>query len=99
MIVRTPTKRLVLLTSIAAALGFAGGLAAWVLVHLIDVITNVALFHTWSTEHHTLDELHPSWPLLVAAVVGALLISSLARWAPVIKGHGIPEAMEAVLTK
>ena len=30
---------------------------------------------------------------------GALLISLLAKWAPVIRGHGIPEAMEAVLTK
>ena len=99
MISRTPTKRLVLMTSIAAGLGVAGGLAAWVLVHLIDVITNVALFHELSIEHRTLDELQPSWSLYVAAVGGALLISLLAKWAPVIRGHGIPEAMEAVLTK
>ena len=39
------------------------------------------------------------WPLFAAAVAGALLISLLARWAPLIRGHGIPEAMEAVLTK
>jgi H+/Cl- antiporter ClcA/predicted transcriptional regulator len=32
-------------------------------------------------------------------MLGALLISLLARWAPVIRGHGIPEAMEAVLTR
>lgn len=99
MISRTPTKRLVLMTSIAAGLGVAGGLAAWVLVHLIDIITNVALFHELSIEHRTLDELQPSWSLYVAAVGGALLISLLAKWAPVIRGHGIPEAMEAVLTK
>lgn len=29
----------------------------------------------------------------------ALIISLLAKWAPLIRGHGIPEAMEAILTK
>ncbi|MBI5089651.1 MAG: chloride channel protein, partial [Actinobacteria bacterium] len=33
------------------------------------------------------------------AIGGALVISLLALWAPVIRGHGIPEAMEAVMTK
>jgi H+/Cl- antiporter ClcA/CBS domain-containing protein len=35
----------------------------------------------------------------VAAIAGARVVALLARWAPVIKGHGIPEAMEAILTK
>lgn len=99
MIVRTPTRRLVLLTSIAAVLGVAGGGAAWVLVHLIDVLTNLALFHQLSTEHRTLAGFHPGPALFAVAVGGGLAISLLARWAPVIRGHGIPEAMEAVLTR
>jgi H+/Cl- antiporter ClcA len=99
MISGTSTRRLSLLTAISALLGIAGGLAAWVLIHLIELITNVALFHEVSTEPRSMTELDPGWPLFVAAVGGALLISCLARWAPVIRGHGIPEAMEAVLTK
>ena len=99
MIMHTPVRRLVLLSAIAAVLGFAGGGAAWVLVHLITLLTNVAVFHTLSTESRTYVGFHPNAWLFVAAVVGALLISLLARWAPVIRGHGIPEAMEAVLTK
>jgi H+/Cl- antiporter ClcA/CBS domain-containing protein len=99
MIARTPTKRLVLLAAIAAALGFAGGGAAWVLVHLIELLTNVALFHELALDGRSLAELDPGWPLFAAAVIGALVISGLARWAPVIRGHGIPEAMEAILTK
>lgn len=87
-----------MLTGIAALLGFAGGGAAWVLVHLIDIITNLALFHELSTGARSLTELQPGPWLYVAAVAGALIISTLARWAPVIRGHGIPEAMEAVLT-
>jgi H+/Cl- antiporter ClcA len=43
--------------------------------------------------------LQPSPRLVIVAVVGALAISVLAKWCPVIRGHGIPEAMEAVLTK
>ena len=88
-----------LLTGIASLLGFAGGGAAWVLVHLIEVLTNVALFHELASGGRSLAALEPGWPLFVAAVMGALLISLLAKWAPLIRGHGIPEAMEAVLTK
>ncbi len=93
------TKRLAVLVGLAAILGFAGGGAAWVLVHLIDIITNVVLFHQFDTEHRSLSTLDPNWTLYLAAVGGAILISLLAKWAPLIRGHGIPEAMEAVLTK
>lgn len=99
MIVRTPTRRLVLLSGLAALLGFAGGGAAWVLVHLIDLITNVALFHELTTEAHVLEDLDPGWALFAAAMTGALLVSLLAKWAPLIRGHGIPETMETVLVK
>lgn len=99
MIVPTPTRRLTLLTVLAAILGVVSGAAAWVLIHLIEIITNAALFHELSTTPTPLSELDPNWTLFVAAMGGALLISLLAKWAPVIRGHGIPEAMEAVLTK
>lgn len=99
MIGRTPTQRLVLLTALATVLGFAGGGAAWVLLHLITLITNLALFHDLAIDARSLTELDVGWPLFAAATAGALAISLLARWAPLIRGHGIPEAMEAVLTK
>jgi H+/Cl- antiporter ClcA/CBS domain-containing protein len=90
---------LLLLTVLAAGLGFAGGGAAWVLIHLINLITNAALFHDLSASQPDLAHFDPGWSLFVAAGVGALVISALAKWAPLIRGHGIPEAMEAVLTK
>jgi CIC family chloride channel protein len=99
MIDRTPSRRLVLLTALAGGLGVAGGGAAWALVHLITLITNFALFHELSTRARPLTELDLGWSLYAAAVGGALVIALLAKWAPLIKGHGIPEAMEAVLTK
>jgi len=99
MITRTPTRRLLLLTSLGAVIGVLGGAAAWVLLHLIQLITNVAVLHRVTFETRTLAGLHVGWSLFAVAVGGALLISLLARWAPLIRGHGIPEAMEAVLTK
>lgn len=99
MIVRTPTRRLSLLAALGALLGVAGGGAAWILIHLIELLTNLALFHRWSTDVPPLSTLHVTWSTYAVAVGGALAISALARWAPTIRGHGIPETMEAVLTK
>jgi H+/Cl- antiporter ClcA/predicted transcriptional regulator len=99
MVTRTPTRRLVQLSALAAVLGFAGGGAAWVLLHLIALITNLALLHRVSVETPDLSHLQVGPSIVAAAVAGALVISVLARWAPVIRGHGLPEAMEAILTR
>ena len=99
MISRTPSRRLLLLSLVAAVIGVAGGGAAWVLIRLIRLITNVALFHHVSLRERSMTELHVSWTIVLAAVIGAILISLMAKVAPVIRGHGIPEAMEAVMTK
>jgi H+/Cl- antiporter ClcA len=70
-----------------------------VLLRLIGLITNVALFHQFGWTSPSFTHLPRSPTIVVAAVVGAVLISLLAKWAPSIRGHGLPEAMEAVLTK
>ena len=84
---------------LAAVIGLVGGGAAWVLLRLIGLITNVALFHRFGWTSPSFAHLHRSPLIVVAAVVGGVIIAVMARWAPSIKGHGIPEAMEAVLTK
>ena len=80
-------------------LGLAGGLAAYLLVHLIALLTNLAFFHRvrWTLPSFTHLARSPS--IVIVAVAGAMVVSLLARWAPAIRGHGIPEAMEAVLTR
>jgi H+/Cl- antiporter ClcA/predicted transcriptional regulator len=80
-------------------LGVAGGGAAWVLIHLIGLITNVVLFHQWGWELPSFANFDPGPILLVEAAAGGLAVSLIAKWAPVIRGHGIPEAMEAILTR
>src|SRR6478672_11209633 len=97
--VTTPPRRLLLLTAISAVLGVLGGVAAWVLIHLIGLITNLALFGQWGWTAPHFTELVVGPQIVIAALLGAFFISLLAKWSPVIRGHGIPEAMEAVLTK
>ncbi|HEY3566854.1 MAG TPA: chloride channel protein [Thermoanaerobaculia bacterium] len=84
---------------LAALLGAAGGGAAWVLLHLIGLLTNLALFHRYSWDLPSFKTLAASPWIVVAAVAGAFVVSLLAKWAPVIRGHGIPETMEAVLMR
>jgi H+/Cl- antiporter ClcA/CBS domain-containing protein len=93
------TNRIAVLSLLAALIGLVAGGAAYVLVHLIGLLTNLALFHRWDWDLPSMAALDPGPGLYVAAIGGAFLVALLARWAPIIKGHGIPEAMEAVLTK
>src|SRR5690606_24800068 len=93
------SRRLVLLTAIAAVLGVVGGGAAWVLIHLIEMVTGFALFGELGTGGHSMVDFELGPRLFVAAIGGAFAISLMAKAAPIIRGHGIPEAMEAVLTK
>ena len=92
-------RRLLLLSALAAALGLAGGGAAWVLIHLIGLLTNVALFHRVKWSLPSFRNFHPGPELILVAAAGAFVVSLLAKWSPVIRGHGIPETMEAILTR
>lgn len=95
----TSPRRLLLLSCLAALLGFLGGGAAWLLLRLIGLLTNLALFHRLAWELPSFRDLHPSAGLVAVALAGGLAVALLALWSPVIKGHGIPEAMEAILVR
>jgi len=98
MILCSP-RRTALITALAGAVGLIAGGTAWVLLHLIAFITNAAVFGRLGFHPPSFADLQPTPRLIIVAVLGALAISLLAKWSPVIRGHGIPEAMEAVLTK
>ncbi|MEE9415596.1 MAG: chloride channel protein [Acidimicrobiales bacterium] len=94
------TRRLLFLVSLAAVVGAAAGGAAYLLVRTISLITHIALLGEWGWgEIPIISTLEPSPRLPIAAAIGALLVATIARFAPIIRGHGIPEAMEAVLRR
>src|SRR4051812_29080700 len=92
-------RRLLLLCGLAVAVGAAGGGAAYVLVHLIALLTNLVFFHRVAWTLPSFTHLHRSPGIILVAVAGGLIVGVIAKWAPIIRGHGIPEAMEAVLTR
>lgn len=99
MPLRPSHGRLRLLAFLAALVGLAAGGAAWLLLKLIALVTNLALLHRLSWAEPDLAGFEPGPWLPLVAVGGATVVSLLARWAPNIRGHGIPEAIDAVLTR
>jgi H+/Cl- antiporter ClcA len=78
-------------------LGAVGGTAAYLVVHLVGLVSNLALLHRVGFGLPDLEHYHPSWVLLPVAVAGAFVVVGLAAWSPIIKGHGIPESLDAIL--
>ena len=91
--------RLLLLSGVGVVLGLSGGAAAFVLLRLIGLLTNLAFFGHVAWTLPSFSHLRASPRIVIVAVAGGLVVSCLAVWCPMIKGHGIPEAMDAVLTK
>src|SRR3954451_24393021 len=96
---RQTRRRLLRLSGLAALVGLAAGGAAYVLVHAIAMLTNLAFLHRTGWQLPSFRHVHITPLTYVIAVGVALVVSLLAKWAPVIRGHGIPEAMDAILNK
>lgn len=91
-------RRMLLLSLLALPLGVLGALVAKALLWLIALLTNFAFFKRWSVgDASPQDHRLGAW-VLVVPVVGALIIGFMARYgSEKIRGHGIPEALEAIL--
>jgi len=88
-----------LISILAAAIGCAAGLIAFVLYDLIGLFTNLAYYHEWSFRFRSPEQSHMGLWVIVIPVIGGLIVGLMAKYgSEKIKGHGIPEAMEAVLT-
>ncbi len=89
---------MLILAAMALVVGSAGAASAWVLSHLINVVTNLAYFGTLSAGPASIADnaLGPSSVLI--PIAGCLIIGLMARYgSEKIRGHGIPEAIEAIL--
>ncbi len=94
----TTDRRVILLSLMALVIGAIGTLVAVALLWLIYVFTNLFYFHKFSAANVPPAENHLGlWAILVP-MVGGLIIGLMARYgSPKIRGHGIPEAIEAIL--
>ncbi|QNN54884.1 chloride channel protein [Nocardioides mesophilus] len=90
---------MLMITALAVPIGAAAAVISWALLQLIGLITNAVFYQRVST---TLvapgAEDHNPFLVLLAPVVGGLVIGLMARYgSEKIRGHGMPEAIEAIL--
>ena len=93
----TATPRVLQLALMAVAVGSFGAFAAWVLIKLIALFTNLSYLGRLSVAPAAIPPHLPAWSVAVP-VTGSLAIGLMARFgSEKIRGHGIPEAIEAIL--
>ena len=94
----TTDSRVLVLSAMAVAIGAIGALVAAGLLWLIAVITNLAFYHRISAAAASPEGHHLGYWVVIVPVVGALIIGLMARYgSEKIRGHGIPESLEAIL--
>ena len=93
----TRDRRVLVLSAMAASIGVMATGVAWALLRLIALFTNLSFHHRLSFAAAEADGVRGPWLLLVP-ILGGLVVGLLARYgSPKIRGHGIPEAIEAIL--
>ena len=94
----TTDRRVLLLVGMSIIVGTAGAFAAWCLVSLIALVTNVIWFGEIGTQPNSLASVPRSLWVVMVPPLGGLVIGLMARFgSEKIRGHGIPEAIEAIL--
>src|SRR4051812_37243410 len=94
----TTDRRVLLLMAVAVVVGSAAVAAAWILLRLITLCTNIAYHGRVSLEAMPIGSTSLGWQAALIPIAGCLIIGLMARFgSEKIRGHGIPEAIEAIL--
>jgi CIC family chloride channel protein len=94
----TTTLRVLPISALAVVIGALCAFVALVLLRLIGLFTNLFYFGRWSTALVSPAGNHLGISSVLVPIGGALIIGVMARYGSErIRGHGIPEAIEAIL--
>ncbi|HTH98074.1 MAG TPA: chloride channel protein [Stellaceae bacterium] len=89
----TTEPRVLVIAAMGLVAGTGGVAAGWILLHLISFVTWVAYLGHLTADVSRL----PVWTMFVP-IAGGLAIGLMARYgSEKIRGHGIPEAIEAII--
>ena len=92
------TFRTGVVSLLAAVIGMLAGVIAYLLYNLIGLFTNIFFYHRISFAFVSARNNHLGLLVIVTPVIGGIIVGIMARYgSDKIRGHGIPEAMEAVL--
>ena len=90
--------RMLMLAAAAIAVGTGGAVGAWVLLKAIAIATNLFWFGRLSAVAVHVTDTRVGLLMLVIPVIGSVIVGLMARYgSEKIRGHGIPEAIEAIL--
>lgn len=98
----TTDRSILPISALSLIAGTFGVAAGWILLKLIKLINNLSYYGIWSTRimqpggvlHHS----HPAYWTILIPVVGSIVVGIMARYgSEKIRGHGIPEALEAIM--
>ncbi len=95
----TDKKRLLYITALAVLIAGLISIIAKFLVHLINLITNISFHQVFSMGPASpATNNYGIWVIIVPAIGGVLVGLMALYGSKAIRGHGIPEAMEQILT-
>lgn len=93
-------KKIIVLCLLAVVIGALATAIAKILLLSISFLTNLFWFHQLSFEKVELVTHQFSPIYILVPVLGGLIVGLMARYGShAIRGHGIPEVMENILTK
>ena len=96
----TTDLRVIPLSFICIAIGVIGAFLALILLKLIYFFTNLLFFHRFSFEFTSPAQNTLGYLVILVPIVGGLIVGIMARFGSErIRGHGIPEAIEAILLR
>jgi chloride channel protein, CIC family len=97
----TVDRRVWMLTGVATVIGVAGAVWAVLLLRAIAFFTNVFYYHRLSFAMvGPAGSPEAAWIRMLAPVLGGIIVGLMAYYgSDKIRGHGIPEAIEAILLK
>jgi CIC family chloride channel protein len=92
-------KRLIRISALSVLVAVAISLIAKLLVCLINLVTNLSFFGGLNIAYHSPAENHLGLWVIIVPAIGGVLVGLMAFYgSKAIRGHGIPEAMEQILT-
>jgi CIC family chloride channel protein len=91
-------KRMLMMAALAVMIACAISFIAKFLVSLIDLVTNIAFYGTFSISHASPANNSLGWFIIFIPAIGGIVVGLMALYgSKAIRGHGIPEAMEQIL--
>ena len=94
----TATPRMLPISALAIGIGVLCAYVALALLRLIGFFTNLFYYGQWGSKLISPAGNHLGWYSVLVPVGGGLIVGLMARYGSErIRGHGIPEAIEAIL--